>query len=76
MFLYQQTFEGCRYFVSIVLCAYSNPCLRSQGRKEFSRAHSHQGFYTMSCGCEEEKGTNCILPASFQGYRRCRTSGG
>lgn len=39
MFLYQQTFEGCRYFVSIVLCAYSNPCLRSQGRKEFSRAH-------------------------------------
>lgn len=30
----------------------------------------------MRCGCEEEKGTDCILPASFRGYGQCRRSGG
>lgn len=39
MVSHQQAFEGCKYFVSIVPWAYSNPYLRSRGRKKVFRAH-------------------------------------
>lgn len=39
MFFYQQTSESSKYFVSIILRAYSKPSLRRQDRKEVFRVY-------------------------------------